>query len=201
MPNFSLGAIGSPCCPCSPTPTPTPTCTCSPCDLPAQSLTVTTVGLFTTWTTTATYGGSCSDNWVDDSCTTGSIITLACVSGSVKLTIKYFISGGCPDGQSLECSNNSDGGTPVGLTLVSCTESPFSLKFVPTPGSTCGSALGNYISWTFSLPALAKDPPLTQAVATTISAPLTPSPDAQRAPKTGCCGGDPYGFAGPDQPG
>lgn len=105
---------------------------CSPCDLPQRNLTVATHTHFGD-ATPATMVYTPPGTWASG-CTNGMLYFIACVAGVVQFKVRYFVSGGCPGGQSQECV--SGGTNPYGLTLSSYTCSgPFQLNYaVNDPG-------------------------------------------------------------------
>ena len=98
---------------------------CSPCMIPKKNLTL-------SWTNNLLGPGSCTlvfsppGQWTS-SCVNQMLFQLSCPGSMVQLSVTYFVSGGCPSGQSESCT--SLGSAPSSLTLASFSCNPFLLQF------------------------------------------------------------------------
>jgi hypothetical protein len=107
--------------------------TCSPCNIPAQNLTLSWVNvIFGNGSTTLTYAAT-PTSW-SSACSDGLLYKLVCTAGQLELRVIYFTTGSCPTGTQQYCSNLR--AAPFGLTLSTYTCSPFSMTFL-SQSSAC----------------------------------------------------------------
>jgi hypothetical protein len=59
------------------------------------------------------------------------LLTLSCQGGVIDFSVRYFPTGGCPDGSSQTCAGSYAG--PYRLTLVQQLCTPFVLTYSSTP--------------------------------------------------------------------
>ena len=105
---------------------------CSPCNIPAQNLTLSWVNVISGNGSTPLTYATAPASWTSG-CSNGLLYKLVCTGGQVELRVIYFTAGSCPTGTQQYCSNLRV--TPFGLTLSSYTCSPFSMTFLSSPAA------------------------------------------------------------------
>jgi len=139
---FMLATVGCPCCAAG-------TLSCSPCDIPADNLTLSWTNIISgPGSTTLIYSSVGGGQWTTG-CVNNLIYNLICTGGQVDFQVIYFISGTCPTGQRNQCTSLAT--SPFGLTLVSHTCSPFSMTWTTVPNCPNVEAAG-YINFTITYP-------------------------------------------------
>ena len=123
---------------------------CLPCVMPRQDINVTISGPGGTITGVIVYSTiNGADSWVSGCLTLpgvdpayGMILSMSCPNYSganINVCVTYFISGGCPSGQSLSCCSETGE-----LTLVAFTCIPFHLHYTLTDASCPALAGGGF---------------------------------------------------------
>lgn len=121
---------------------------CSPCNIPAQNLTLSWVNSINgNGSTTLTYASG-PMTWTSG-CSNGLLYKLVCTGGLVELRVIYFTTGSCPAGTQQYCSNLR--AMPYGLTLSSYTCEPFSMTFLSTSPGCVATSGGGYTQFTITL--------------------------------------------------
>jgi hypothetical protein len=121
---------------------------CSPCNIPAQDLTLSWVNVISgNGSTTLSYATT-PMSWTSG-CTDGLIYKLLCTGGQVELRVIHFTGGFCPTGTQQYCSNLRS--APLGLTLSSFTCSPLSMTFLPQAVGCPAISTTGYLKLTITL--------------------------------------------------
>jgi hypothetical protein len=125
-----------------------PSLTCSPCNIPAQNLTLSWVNALSGNGSTGLTYATAPASWTSG-CSNGLLYKLLCTGGEVELRVIYFNMGFCPTGTQQYCSNLRV--TPYGLTLSSFTCSPFSMTFLSKPAACPAITSSGYTQFTITL--------------------------------------------------
>ncbi len=121
---------------------------CSPCNIPAQNLTLSWVNPISGNGSTALVYATTPASWTSG-CSNGLLYKLICTGGEVELRVIYFMTGSCPTGTQQYCSNLRV--TPYGLTLSSYNCSPFAMTFL-SKSAACPAITGSgYTQFTITL--------------------------------------------------
>lgn len=112
---------------------------CSPCGIPRVDLTLEWSGPAGSGTVNLVYSNG---QWASAACDNQLLYFLSCVGGNTRFAVRYFVSGGCPGGQALECASTDD---PASLTLADYTCHPFHLHYQLTEDS-CNALYANGIT-------------------------------------------------------
>jgi hypothetical protein len=126
------------------------TVACSPCNIPAQNLTLSWTNVLSgNGSTTLIYSAGPPASWASG-CSNSLLYKLLCTGGNVELRVIYFTAGSCPTGTEQYCSNMRV--TPYGLTLSSYTCSPFSMTFLSRSATCPAITSSGYTSFTVTYP-------------------------------------------------